>query len=96
MEQDARNTALCARARDLIPLLTERAERTEALRQLPPETLSDLHKVRARALQACRAPGVARFVRFQAVDAAVDMVAAAAASAYGRAALGIDATHPTI
>lgn len=44
MEQDARYAALCARARDLIPVLTERAERTEELRQLPPETLRDLHK----------------------------------------------------
>jgi 3-hydroxy-9,10-secoandrosta-1,3,5(10)-triene-9,17-dione monooxygenase len=44
MEQDARYTALCARARDLIPALVERAERTEELRQLPSESLRDLHE----------------------------------------------------
>jgi 3-hydroxy-9,10-secoandrosta-1,3,5(10)-triene-9,17-dione monooxygenase len=43
MEHDARYAALCARARDLIPVLHERAERTEGLRQLPPETIRDLH-----------------------------------------------------
>jgi len=43
MEQDARYAALCARARDLIPALQERAQRTEELRQLPPETIRDLH-----------------------------------------------------
>jgi 3-hydroxy-9,10-secoandrosta-1,3,5(10)-triene-9,17-dione monooxygenase len=44
MEHDARYAALCDRARALIPVLTERAERAEELRQLPPETLRDLHE----------------------------------------------------
>ena len=44
MEQKARYAALCDRARELIPVLEQRAGRTEELRQLPPETLSDLHK----------------------------------------------------
>jgi 3-hydroxy-9,10-secoandrosta-1,3,5(10)-triene-9,17-dione monooxygenase len=44
MEHDARCAALCARARDLIPVLAQRAEQTEELRRLPPETLHDLHE----------------------------------------------------
>ena len=44
MEHDARYAALCARARDLIPVLAQRAEQTEELRRLPPETLRDLHE----------------------------------------------------
>jgi 3-hydroxy-9,10-secoandrosta-1,3,5(10)-triene-9,17-dione monooxygenase len=44
MEQEARYAALCDRARDLVPLLEKRAERTEELRQLPPETLRNLHE----------------------------------------------------
>ena len=42
MEHDARYAALCDRARDLIPVLAERAEQTEELRRLPPDTLRDL------------------------------------------------------
>ncbi len=44
MEQEARYAALCGRARTLIPVLDARAERAEELRQLPPETLRDLHE----------------------------------------------------
>jgi 3-hydroxy-9,10-secoandrosta-1,3,5(10)-triene-9,17-dione monooxygenase len=44
MEHDARYVALCDRARALIPILTQRAQRTEELRGLPPETLRDLHE----------------------------------------------------
>ena len=44
MEQDARYAGLCERARDLIPALEERAARCEELRQLPPETIRDLHE----------------------------------------------------
>jgi 3-hydroxy-9,10-secoandrosta-1,3,5(10)-triene-9,17-dione monooxygenase len=43
MDQKRRYAALCDRARTLIPVLAERATRTEELRQLPPETLRDLH-----------------------------------------------------
>src|SRR3954469_9089051 len=35
--------AIVARARALIPILRERAPKTEALRRLPPETERDLH-----------------------------------------------------
>src|SRR5687768_229352 len=44
MEGNARYAALCDRARSLVPVLEERAERAEGLRQLPPETLRDLHE----------------------------------------------------
>ena len=44
MEQDARRAALFSRAHDLIPVLAERADRTEELRQLAPETVRDLHE----------------------------------------------------
>jgi alkylation response protein AidB-like acyl-CoA dehydrogenase len=44
MEQKARHAALCDRAGTLITFLKKRAERTEELRQLPPETLRDLHE----------------------------------------------------
>jgi len=58
MEQDARYAALCARAHDLIPVLVERAERTEELRQLPPESLRDLHESGLlRMLQPARLGG---------------------------------------
>jgi alkylation response protein AidB-like acyl-CoA dehydrogenase len=44
MERKARYAALCDRARTLITFFEKRAERTEELRQLPPETLRDLHE----------------------------------------------------
>src|SRR6202049_5144760 len=41
---DRAHAAMVARARALIPLLRDRASRTEELRRLPPETERDLHE----------------------------------------------------
>jgi 3-hydroxy-9,10-secoandrosta-1,3,5(10)-triene-9,17-dione monooxygenase len=50
--------ALLARARALVPVLRERAERTEDLRGLPPETEADLHEAGLfRILQPRRVGG---------------------------------------
>jgi 3-hydroxy-9,10-secoandrosta-1,3,5(10)-triene-9,17-dione monooxygenase len=44
MEAERRYEELCNRARALVPVLEKRASRAEELRQLPPETLLDLHE----------------------------------------------------
>jgi 3-hydroxy-9,10-secoandrosta-1,3,5(10)-triene-9,17-dione monooxygenase len=44
MKHDDRCAALRSRGLDLVPILEGRAERTEELRRIPPETLRDLHE----------------------------------------------------
>jgi len=42
MDDDAIRRDLLRRASDLVPVLKERAARTEQLRQIPPESVQDL------------------------------------------------------
>ena len=80
--------AMLARARALVPLLRERAERTEQRGRLPPETERDLHDAGLFRILQPRRVGGAEFDYVALVDFAAEIARGDAAVAWNLANLG--------